>query len=221
MRRAEPRPRPFVSPERLRAALARLVPHLDRGRIALAGGVAAGVHLGARCGERAPGIEARDVDLVAAGVDAVRPTVTDHFLVSHFHLPHPGYPKFLVQLADPVSRLRIDLFPDALDAVRRAEVIDVAGTPIRVLRANDILEHKLATLAKASAAGPVDPKHLDDARRLAAVRGRAVPPVAGSHLRVAEYTRDADTVCARCETSRCEAFPLAPKREILDVLGYV
>ncbi|HET7463994.1 MAG TPA: hypothetical protein VFJ82_22250 [Longimicrobium sp.] len=208
-------------PERLGATLSRLLPHLDSGRIALTGGVAVGLHLGARCGERARGLAADDVDLVASGVDAVHPGVTAGFLVSHFHLPHPGYAKFLVQLADPVTRLRVDLFPDSLHALARAAVMDVAGVPLRVLAPDDILEHKLATLAKASAAHPAEPKHFEDARRLAALCGRPVPPVPAAHLGAATYSRDVDAVCARCEASRCAAFPLAPRREILDVLGYV
>lgn len=210
-----------MSPQRLHASLVRLLPHLEPGRIALAGSVAAGLHLGAACGERAPGIAADDVDFVAAGVDVVRPTVTAGFLVSHFHLPHPGYPKFLVQLADPVSRLRIDLFPDSLHALPRAAVMDVAGIALPVLRPGDILRHKLEMLAKATAAGPVEPKHLEDARRLGVLCGRVVPVVAASHLRAAEYTRDVGAVCPRCEASRSDAFPLSPKRAILDILGYV
>lgn len=210
-----------MSPERLHASLSRLLPHVDPGRIALTGGIATGLRLGARCGERAAGIEAGDVDLVAAEVDAVRPTATDDFLVSHFHLPQPGYPKFLVQLADPASRLRIDIFPDSLNALRRAEVMDVAGLHMRVLNASDLLDHKLATLARASAESPVDPKHLDDARRLGALRGEAIPAVTASRLRADEYSRDVDAVCPRCEASRSDAFPLASKQAILDVLGYV
>lgn len=210
-----------MSPERLHASLSRLLPHLDYARIALTGGVATGLHLGARCGERAPGIGAGDVDLVAAEVDAVRPTVTGDFLVSHFHLPQPGYAKFLVQLADPGSRLRIDIFPDSLNALHRAGGMDVAGIDVRVLNPSDLLDHKLATLAKASAADPVDPKHLDDARRLGALCGRAISALAASHLKPDEYTRDVGAICLRCEASRCDAFPLAPKREILEVLGYV
>jgi hypothetical protein len=210
-----------VSPARLHAALSRLLPHLDPARIALTGGVAAGLHLGAAGGERAAGIPADDVDLVASGVDAVRRTAAAHFLVSHHHLPHPGYAKFLVQLVDPAARLRIDIFPDSLGAIPRASVMDVAGVPLRVLRPEDVLAHKLATLAKASAADPVDPKHLEDARRLGAICGREVPHIETSHLGAAEYTRDVDAICPRCEASRSDAFPLAPKQEILDILGYV
>jgi len=38
-------------------------------------------------------------DFVAAHVDAVRETAIREFLVSHFHLPQPGYAKFLIQPA--------------------------------------------------------------------------------------------------------------------------
>ena len=52
------------------------------------------------------------MDFVASSVETVAPSVASTLLVSHFHLPHPGYPKFMVQVVDPETRLRIDVFPD-------------------------------------------------------------------------------------------------------------
>lgn len=80
--------------------------------------------------------------------EAVSSSVATQFLVSHFHLPQPGYPKFLIQLVDPVSRLRVDVFPDLSGSVQRAPVRDVADLQIRVLDVRSILEHKLATLRR-------------------------------------------------------------------------
>ena len=36
-----------------------------------------------------------------------------------------------------------------------------------------------------------------------------------------DVPHDIDAVCARCEASRSHRFPLAPKRQIHDILGYV
>jgi len=199
----------------------RLVPHVDTARIALTGGVAIGLHLGVTPRDRIRRLATGDIDFVAEGHEAVHQTVTADFLVSHFHLPQPGYAKFLIQLVDPATRLRLDFFPDALRALTRAHVVDVAGVPLRVLDAQDILDHKLAIVAGASTASPIEEKHYVDARRLARVCGREVPPLPASHLSSTTYSQDVDAACARCEVSRCAGFPLAPKRAIVDILGYV
>ena len=210
-----------INSERLHDCLRRLIRHVDSARIALTGGVAIGVHVGTSHGDRARGIPAEDIDFVADDVGAVCQTVTNDFLVSHFHVPQPGYPKFLVQLVDPVTRLRVDIFPDTLEARPRASAVDVAGVSLLLLRPDDILDHKLATLSRASETNPADPKHYADARTLADVCGRHVPPVETARLAVTTYSRDVGEQCARCEVSRHPEFPLAPKRAILNILGYV
>jgi hypothetical protein len=201
--------------------LRRLIPHVDASRIALTGGVAIGLHFDIMLGDRARASTADDIDFVADGVDAVRETVAREFLVSHFHLPQPGYQKFLIQLVDPTARLRLDFFPDARRALCRAPVVDVAGVPLRVVTAQDILDHKLALLSGASVESPIDQKHYADAERLAAVCRRDVPAYADSHLTRTSYSRDIAEKCSRCQISEDRGFPLASKRAILDILGYV
>lgn len=210
-----------MKPGVLHHCLARLLPHVDDTRIALTGSVAIGLHAGATSGDRGSAVAADDVDFVLESVDAVRQTVTSEFLVSHYHLPQPACAKFLVQLVDPVSRLRLDFFPDTLRARSRAPIVDVAGFPLRLLTAADILDHKLQLLSSASAASPVEEKHYKDARCLGAICGRAVPTVASSHLVSTTYSHDLDATCPRCQISARAAFPLAPKRAIFEVLGYV
>ena len=205
----------------LRDCLRRLIPHLDTARIALTGGVAIGLHTGDTQRDRMRRLAAGDVDFVADNADAVRQTVTTDFLVSHYHLPQPGYPKFLIQLVDPAKQLRLDFFPDTLHALNRARVVDVAGVPLRVLQAHDILDHKLALLARATAASPIEKKHYVDATRLATICGREVPELPASHLSTPNYSQDVGATCRRCEASQRAAFPLAPKSVIFKILGYV
>ena len=205
----------------LHDCLRRLMPHVETARIALTGGVAIGVHAGSTHGNRTEDIPAEDIDFVADDVGALSQTVTTDFLVSHFHLPQPGYAKFLVQLVDPVSRLRLDFFPDTLRALGRARVVVVAGVPLRILEARVILDHKMALLSKASATNPVDAKHYADAKRLGAICGRDVPPFEASQLTSTVYCQDVDEACLQCQVSRHNGFPLASKRAILAVLGYV
>ncbi len=210
-----------MNSEVLHNCLVRLLPHVDSARIALTGGVAVGLHVAHVDGDSTRAGAAEDIDFVAESATAVRPTVTADFLVSHFHLPQSGSRKFLVQLVDPVTRLRLDFFPDTLEALGRASVVNVVGVLLRVLEASDVFEHKARLLADASSAAPVEEKHYRDATRLAAHLGRGVPPVPRSQRVSTVYSRDLDDTCARCHASRSTAFPLAPKRAIFEVLGYV
>src|ERR671912_190028 len=131
----------------LHDCLRRLIPHVDVARIALTGGVAIGIHLDGTGDGQARSGTAEDIDFVAAEVDAVCHTITSDFLVSHFHRPQASYPKFLIQLVDPVTRLRLDFFSDTTLALSRAPLLDVAGIPLRVLGARDILDHKMRLLS--------------------------------------------------------------------------
>lgn len=205
--------------ERLSCCLRRLLPHLDGENTALTGSAAINVHLSARCLPQHR--HAADVDFVARKYESVSATVTTDFLVSHFHLPQPGYPKFLVQLVDPASRLRIDLFPDLVGSMQRAAVFDVAGTRLRVLDPSDILDHKLATLAGASEQRPVDEKHYRDAVLLGCLCDRSVPELAATQLCKETYSQDVAAKCIRCDSSLGVEFRLAPKQQIFEVLGYV
>ncbi|MCA1559466.1 MAG: hypothetical protein LC753_07960 [Acidobacteria bacterium] len=60
---------------------------------------------------------------------------------------------------------------------------------VRLLDVNSILEHKLATLANASGARPVEEQHYKDAMLLRALCGRPVPSIAASHLCKRGYSR--------------------------------
>jgi hypothetical protein len=68
---------------------------------------------------------------------------------------------------------------------------------------------------------PADPKHLQDVELIGQMCGRTVPAMDPSRLAFAVYSHDTVRECARCDASRSAAFPLAPKQEIMDVLGYV
>jgi hypothetical protein len=195
--------------ERLDRCLMRLLPHLDGDEVALTGGIALGVHLP---GKRR---DVADVDFVARRMDAVAPSVARDFLVSHYHVVQPGVPKAIVQVVDPKTRLRVDLFPDLTGAVARAQRSLVDGALLLVVTAADLLAHKLALLHKR-----VDEKHWRDAVALAALLG-APPPPPPAELAPDVYSQDLALACDRCERSRSPDFPLADKRAIFDLLGYV
>ncbi|MEX1257517.1 MAG: hypothetical protein WEG36_07865 [Gemmatimonadota bacterium] len=162
-----------------------------------------------------------DLDLVAVRPDAVAPSVVSDFLVSHYHLPTQKKPKFLIQLVDPTSRCRVDVFPDMHGSLTRAVPESFGGITICVVQAADILDHKLQTLRTASRERPVDPKHHEHAVALGRLLGRDVPSVPGQDLSIDQYSSELEQRCRRCDESRSTAFPLASKQEIFEVLGYV
>ncbi len=201
------------------ATTARLLAHCDVDAIALTGGVAIDLHLAA-LGQQPSRRSHTDLDFVVSRIDAVAPSVSRDFLVSHYHLPQPGVPKFLLQLVDPATRLRIDIFPDLVGSVASAEWRSIAGMRLKVLTLASIFEHKLLTVSRASPEHPVDPKHLRDASRLGALLGREVPPVAAEAVVADVYGGDVDATCERCALSRHPGFPLASQREVFELLGW-
>jgi hypothetical protein len=202
--------------------LSRLLPHVDAARAALTGGVAIAYHATARGRQRSrePGAVRGDVDLVAARPDAVAPSVVGPFIVSHFHRPHPGYDRFLIQLVDVATGLRVDVF-SCDDKVWDDATRDVVAGGFRILAPVRLLEHKLTILARASAERPVDEKHYRDARLLAELCACEIPERAPDVFASAVYGRDLTTRCARCDASRDPHFPLAPKQRVYELLGYV
>ena len=205
--------------DRLSGCLDRLMPHVRLDSIAITGGI--GMHLGmAGLGRQGLRDDIADLDLVAASTGAIRPTVVEQFLVSHYHVVRPGVPKFMIQLVDPVSRIRVDVFPDLVGSLVDARTIAIGEHSVQVLPLERIFEHKLLTLSRASPSAPIDPKHVHDARVLGDVLGRPVPGLAPGALAPDVYGIGADWSCERCELSSHPSWPLAPKDEIFELLGW-
>jgi hypothetical protein len=182
---------PHAEMERLSACLARLLP-----REAIA-----------------------DLDMVAGSLGAVSANVVEDFLVSHYHVVQPGVPKFMVQLVDPVTRIRVDIFPDLVGSLTRSSRVKIGKHLPRMLALEDVFEHKLLTISKASPTNPIDPKHADDAYALGKLLQRSIPAVAHGSLIKDVYGTD-DLGCGRCELSSSASFPLAPTNEIFRLLGW-
>jgi len=205
--------------ERLSGCLRRLVPHLRRDEIAITGGVA--IQIGLAASGRSDWRKTiADLDLVASSLDAVSSGVAGPFLVSHYHVAQAEVPKFMIQLVDPVSRIRVDIFPDLVGSLKRTERARIGRHTMNRLSLRDIFEHKLQTLSKASPDRPVDPKHDRDARALGAVLGAEVPTVMPDALVHDVFTTEADSSCRRCALSTTALFPLAPKDRIAELLGW-
>jgi len=190
-----------VTADQLHICLSRLRPHIDASSIAITGSVAIDLHSAKNARARRARV-AGDLDLVAKNQNAVASSVTSTFLVSHFHTPQPGYSKFLIQLVDPVSRVRVDVFPDGQECISRAIPMFVNGSRLLVVDPVDLFEHKLATLAHASPERRIDRKHVDDALALGAVCGRDVPNISSDGSGHDEYSQDVVAVWPRCEVSK-------------------
>jgi hypothetical protein len=204
--------------ERLAATLARFLPHTNRSAIALTGGIA--IHLHCHdAGVSSGRTRIADVDFVASSVETVAPSVASTLLVSHFHLPHPGYPKFMVQVVDPETRLRIDVFPDVAVSIALAVERTVGGQSVRVLDPRSILDHKVQGMSRASAARPIDEKHSRDAMLLGSICGQRIAPLPPESIVKDVYRMDL-TPCPRCEASRTPGFTVAPRQQIFEILGY-
>jgi hypothetical protein len=194
------------------------MPHVRRSDVAITGGVAIQWRL-AEVGYVGGRTGIADLDCVASSVDAITPSVSEVFLLSHYHVVQPGVPKFMVQLVEPVSRIRVDVFPDLVGSLARARVVQIENQSVKMLTLEDILEHKLRTISTASRTKPVDPKHADDAYLLGDMLGRYIPRVEPECLVEDVYGTD-DLHCERCRLSLNPLFPLAPKREIVNLLGW-
>ncbi len=206
--------------DRLSGCLCRLMPHLRLGDLAVTGGVA--IQLGmAELGLEGSRKTIDDLDLVALSLEAVTPGIAASFLVSHYHVVQPGVPKFMVQLVDPVSGIRVDVFPDLVGSLTRARAVTIGRRSVRMLALQDILEHKLQTISKASRADPVDPKHARDALMLGTLFGRMIPGVAEGLLIEDVYGTDVNASCRPCELSSSADFPLAPRNQIFNLLGWM
>ena len=203
----------------LSGCLDRLTPHVRLNGVAITGGV--GMQSGL-AGQALQGFRdhAADLDLVAASIDAIASGIVQQFLVSHYHAVRPGVPKFMIQLVDPVSRIRVDVFPDLASSLGDARTIAIGRHSIQVLPLERIFEHKVQTLSRASPSAPIDPRHLHDAHVLAGVLGRAVPAAVPEALAPDAYGIEADWSCERCRLSSHPDWPLAPKNRIFELLGW-
>ena len=133
----------------LSGCLDRLTPHVRLNGVAITGGV--GMQSGL-AGQALQGFRdhAADLDLVATSIDAIASGIVQQFLVSHYHAVRPGVPKFMIQLVDPVSRIRVYVFPDLASSLGDARTIAIGRHSIQVLPLERIFEHKVQTLSRAS-----------------------------------------------------------------------
>lgn len=227
---------------RAESTLDRLIPHLN-GRWWLVGGLAIRCYL-AESGRAVPQRGVNDIDIVAAQPGVVQPSVTDGLLVHHNHPLKPdGH--FRMVLADPKTRIKVDIFPQnpLNPADERIHRVDYKGAELPLQTAEDQLAKTVLDLVMMWGR-PVDPKQLDDAERLlevvdterADVIYRALQnehdTIATALASVYERRESRPETfapkpwqssevydCVQCIND--PHFPIAPMGQILGTLGYV
>jgi len=209
---------------------------------ALTGGVAIASHLARVTG--LPGNRRlNDLDIVVAGADELSPKLADAFLVSHTH-PDARPGRMLLQVVDPITALRVDIFGAYGDTLARSQTLIYRGDPVRLVSSSDLTARLAALLPDLGLGKPVPAKHardfdalsaacpLDDAeaawrdhRRQRHPEGfteacQMVRELIGKreHLLVDAPALQGGRACPQCRESA--VFKLARDEEIAVLLGY-
>ena len=229
---------------RIHGSLSKLARHV-MGPIVVTGGIAVGWHL-LRHGVLGEKRRFNDIDLVVESLSRLRPTLSQDFLIRHFH-PLREKGKILIMLVDEEYRTRIDIFtPNTASLARRLKDSADSDMPLGFVSAEDLLAKLLSITHAASRGRPVEPKYMEhfrllyalaDAKRMKEVwpdyRKENQPldfePATEDVLRSvkanpallqsSDYCQDIKQTCSWCQES--ERFPLAPLRRVHRVLGYV
>ena len=229
---------------RIHGSLSKLARHLA-GPVVITGGLAIGWHL-LRHGVRREKRRFNDIDLVVESLQDLRPTLSQDFLIRHFH-PHRGQGKILLMLAEEEYRTRIDIFtPSARALSERLTDMTIGDMSCKVVSAEDLLAKLLGLLYPATLGDRVEPKYVEHFNALHAVADLDVVSdlwrecrkeshrlefdeaaeavwrnIAAdrSLLQESAYSQDIKETCPWCCES--ELFPLAPLSRIYAVWGYV
>ena len=207
---------------------------------------------GAECQILATGGEAKqrhlnDIDLVAAdGIADILPSLSDEFLIHHFH-PTREQGNVLMQVVEPRSRTRVDIFsPRSPSIVERASKVTFGDVDCLTVSAADLAARLLAIVVIVLDGKSVDPKYFASFERLmkvvdmplvsqlwheyrwgsytgelreTAAEVRRVLNLDSGLLKKTEYSQDLESVCEWCVAS--DEFPLAGNRKIFEILGHV
>lgn len=230
--------------QRCREALLRLNRNFG-GALVLTGGIAIAWHLA----DKAVSFKKRsfnDIDLVVEGLDSLPRSLSNDFLISHFH-PSRGAGKILIQLVDEPVRTRIDVFtPYSPTLMNRVQPAHIGGINCRLVSAEDLTARLGALLVPVASGEQVDPKHYERFKSLLMIVDNSVVqklwpdyrkdgyPVdfqsatALIHevikrnprvLQKESYDSDVTVMCNWCVDD--DLFPLISSSKMVDVLGYV
>lgn len=229
--------------------LSKLIPYVIPENLVLVGGLARTHHL-LRRGVSFLQRPFNDLDLMIKDSTDLNPSVTDEFLIAHYHLrryPHYHLPKntsFFTELVDPQTRVVIDVFDYYHNPVYPEEV-QVSGLTLKVRSAEDQLTKTAYDLMKITKGNNLYPKEFDSADQLLQIvdleKADAIwrmkyaslypfPLAEAIHRAKEEATRHPERVFefhnrrikpfVCLECTEVPGFSIAPKEDIIKVLGY-
>lgn len=120
--------------------LTRSLANLNRSGLhefAVTGGVAIALYL-AKVNSRASERRLNDLDIVIENATAIPAKLADNFLISHVHLD-ARLGRMLLQIVDPNTALRIDIFGIYGDTLARSEAVEFREGHIRLVSLDDLL----------------------------------------------------------------------------------
>ncbi|MEP6850170.1 MAG: hypothetical protein ABI999_15030 [Acidobacteriota bacterium] len=237
---------PFANDaERFRRVLAMLARHLDE-RVTVTGSFAVEWQL-LRRGVATRGRRLNDIDTVLAKVTGgIGAGIAEDFLINHFH-PTREKGNVFIQLVEPETATRVDIFSARSPSVpERASRTQLGDTDAAVVAIEDLMARLLAIIDIVIENKTIDPKYVRSFTRLLEVgdsieaaalwseykRSGDLPDLGQTWndvqrklaenpdlLKPETYSHDVDAVCPWCVDS--EAFPVADRSRIFEVLGYV
>ncbi|HKC63002.1 MAG TPA: hypothetical protein VKB86_05165, partial [Pyrinomonadaceae bacterium] len=187
-----------------------------------------------------------DIDTVVESIQNVRSSLSQDFLINHFH-PLRGPGRVLLQLVDEEYGTRIEIFtPNSKGFSERLTDFAVGGLRCRIVSAEDLLAKLLSIIYPVTNGVKVDSKYIEHFKALfAAVDLKAVREIWLDYrkesyslsfdeaaeavqrsiaanptlLQAEEYCQDINFFCRWCCES--EKFPLAVRSKVYEILGYV
>lgn len=229
---------------RCHGSLAKLDQHLQQ-PVTLTGSIATGWQL-LRKGIRREKKHLSDIDVVVDGLSSILPSLSQDFLISHFH-PSRGKGRLLIQLADAEYGTRIDLFaPNSETLTQRLTDLMVGDLACKAVSIEDVWSKLLSVIYPVTKDETIDSKYVEhfnllssaidrslareiwrdyrkgdwpaDSEEAAEAIGRSIK-AKPELLRPTEYDQNINLVCRLCRES--EIFPIANRSEIYNIWGYV
>jgi hypothetical protein len=223
-------------------ALRKLASH-DCREWAVTGGLAIEIHHLHR-GQQPSIRSLNDLDFIARSFDCIPQTLADDFLFRHVHpLDPPG--KTMLQLIDPDSALRIDVFRALGATMDRTSPLDLPSGTMQLISLEDLAAREARLTLDLAQGIPAPSKHARDFLRLMKLVNPASVETAWQDHRkpkhpltfqeansllhdliaahpelliTPDYSNDADKACTRCQPTA--AFRLADPKVVLSLLGY-
>lgn len=229
---------------RCQRALLKLAKHIKT-PIVLTGGLAVSWHAvqNGLFQQRGP---LSDLDLVVNDLSAIRHSICQDFLLSHFH-PSRSRGKILVQLVDEANRLRIDVFTSCSKSLNhRLLETAINEIPLRIISAEDLTAKLCEVISAVLKNQSIEAKYFHSFKLLFAIADlevmkniwtdyrneslspefekvtEAIQQIIADHperLQKGGYCQNLSQRCQWCQES--QLYPLAPRVKVFEILGYV